>query len=481
MLPQKTETNRNLKCNFRKIKKMKKIYSLLLVLLCLQSQAQCWQSVSAQGSHIVAKKTDGSLWTWGANNAGQLGDNTTINKNTPTQIGNSNNWQSVSAGTEFSVAIKTDGTLWTWGGNQAGQLGNGTTVNKLIPTQVGSATNWAFVSAGEQHIVAKKTDGTLWIWGVLTMHLDGNGDVIIDTSSNIPTQIGIGFDWTTSKISAGGYHNLALKPNGSLWTWGNNLLNQLGNGNTTSSNIITQIGTDLDWQSVSTGTATSFAIKSNGKLYGWGFNDDGRVGDGTTNQVGIPTQIGTATNWSSVEGGNTQSIGLRTNGDVYAWGANSEGQLGDGTTTDRLAPTFIDGDPSITAVTSGDSQTYALGGELAASGYNFYGTLGIGTNTNTNTHIVLNCPTSVLGVSSFNENDSNLFSIFPNPTKEFLSIQNLFNNKIDKVIIIDITGKKILEQKENISKLNVSNLTNGLYIIQVYSENVKYQSKFIKS
>jgi alpha-tubulin suppressor-like RCC1 family protein len=459
---------------------MKKTITFLLLAIAINSNAQCWKEVSAQNNHIVALKTDGTLWTWGSNNAGQLGDNTTINKNVPTQIGTANNWKSVSAGEEFSAAIKSDGTLWTWGNNAQGELGNGTTVNKLIPTQVGTATNWAFISAGAQHIIAKKTDGTLWIWGALSIHLDGDGEPIVDASSTIPTEIGTGFNWTTSQVSAGGFHNLALKPDGSLWAWGNNLFYQLGNGNTTSSNTITQIGTDVDWQSVATGTGTSFAIKTSGKLYGWGFNDDGRVGDGTTIHKSSPTQVGTDTNWKSVEGGNTQTIGLKTNGDVYAWGDNSSGQLGDATNINRIVPTFIANEPSVTAVTSGDAQTYALGLELASSGENFVGQLGTGTNINSNTHIVLNCPTSVLGVSSFNKNESTLFSIFPNPTKDFLSIQNLSNTTIDKIVVMDMSGKTILEQTQKSTKVNVQNLAKGMYLLQVFSGDKKWQSKFLK-
>lgn len=460
---------------------MKKTITFLLLIIAINSNAQCWKEVSAENNHVGAIKTDGTLWTWGVNNAGQLGDNTTVSKNTPTQIGMAMNWQSISVGSEFIVAIKTDGTLWTWGSNESGQLGDGTTVNKAIPTQVGTATNWAFVAAGEEHVIAKKTDGTLWNWGTIAIHFDANDNLIVDASSTTPIQIGIGFNWTTSQISAGGYHNLALKPDGSLWAWGNNSFHQLGNGNTTSSNTIVQIGNDVDWKSIATGTGTSFAIKTNGKLYGWGFNDDGRVGDGTTVHKSIPTQIGIETNWKSVEGGNTQTIGLKTNGDVYAWGNNSSGQLGDGTITNRLSPRFIANAPSVTAVTSGDSQTYALGNELAAAGFNWDGQLGIGTNTaGENIHVVLNCPTSVLGVSSFNGNDANLFSIYPNPTKDFLSIQNLSNSEIDKVLVMDISGKIILQQNQITNQVNVQNLAKGMYLLQVFSGDKKWQSKFLK-
>jgi alpha-tubulin suppressor-like RCC1 family protein len=113
----------------------------------------------------VAVKSDGTLWTWGRNEWGQLGDGTMVNQSSPVQVGSTTNWRSVAAGHEHTVAVKSDGTLWTWGRNEWGQLGDGTMVNQSIPVQVGSATNWQSVAAGHEHTVAVKSDGTLWTWG----------------------------------------------------------------------------------------------------------------------------------------------------------------------------------------------------------------------------------------------------------------------------------------------------------------------------
>ena len=115
--------------------------------------------------HTVAVRTDGTLWAWGGNNYGQLGDGTTTNRTRPEQSAPRRNWASVAAGGSHTVAIRTDGTLWAWGWNAYGQLGDGATTNRANPVSVGTATTWASVAAGEVHTVAVRTNGMLWAWG----------------------------------------------------------------------------------------------------------------------------------------------------------------------------------------------------------------------------------------------------------------------------------------------------------------------------
>ena len=150
---------------------MKKIFTLCLLafigIITVNAQINgCFKSISASTYHSVAINTDGSLWAWGYNGLGQLGNGTTSNNNTlPIKIGTNNNWASVSGGSYYTVAIKTDGSLWAWGYNAYGQLGNGTNSNTSTPIQIGTATDWASVSAGDHHTVAIKTNGSLWTWG----------------------------------------------------------------------------------------------------------------------------------------------------------------------------------------------------------------------------------------------------------------------------------------------------------------------------
>src|SRR3989338_2030534 len=146
-----------------------------------------WSSVSAGEHHTAAIKTDGTLWAWGYNASGRLGDGTTTtNRTAPTQIGTATTWSSVSAGYYHTTAIKTDGTLWAWGYNELyGQLGDGTTTNRTTPIQIVAETTWSSVSAGYYHTTAIKTDGTLWAWGYNASGRLGDGTT---TDKTTPTQ-----------------------------------------------------------------------------------------------------------------------------------------------------------------------------------------------------------------------------------------------------------------------------------------------------
>ncbi len=144
-----------------------------------------WEVVAAGFAHTVAIKTDGTLWAWGYNEYGQLGDGTWEDKNTPTQIGTDTDWEAVAAGDYHSLALKTDGTLWVWGNNGYGQLGDGTTVNKNIPTRIGIDTDWSAIAAGFYHTIALKSDDTLWAWGYNNYGQLGDGTAWKDS----PVQI----------------------------------------------------------------------------------------------------------------------------------------------------------------------------------------------------------------------------------------------------------------------------------------------------
>jgi hypothetical protein len=176
--------------------------------------------VSGLGYHVLATKTDGTLWAWGYNANGQLGDGTTANKSSPVQIGAGTNWATVIASNtgNNSFAIKTDGTLWAWGNGGYGVLGLGDTTSRSSPTQVGTLTNWAKLSSGgftgTTHAI--KTDGTLWSWGYGAYGDLGNG-LTVDKSS--PIQVGAGTSWNS--VEAGGYYGpRAIKTDGTLWGWG---------------------------------------------------------------------------------------------------------------------------------------------------------------------------------------------------------------------------------------------------------------------
>ncbi len=171
----------------------------------------------------MALKTDGTLWTWGHNFYGQVGDGTTNNRSTPVQI--EGTYIAISAAGAHSLALKSDGTLWAWGSNSNGQLGDGTFNNRTRPVRVGSGFS-AIAAGGDVfggHGVALKADGSLWSWGRNDQGQMGDSQF---ASRVVPVQVGMGY----AAIAAGKSHTLAYKPDGTLWSWGANLSGQLGNG-----------------------------------------------------------------------------------------------------------------------------------------------------------------------------------------------------------------------------------------------------------
>jgi alpha-tubulin suppressor-like RCC1 family protein len=298
-------------------------------------------STAGLSSHSMVVKTDGTLWGWGLNSNGQLGLNDTINRSSPVQIGTDTNWSTVAANSGFTLAIKTDGTLWSWGQNSNGQLGQtiSTGINRSSPVQVGTLTNWSKISIGPNFATSIKTDGTLWVWGS-----NGNAQLGLNnfTQHSSPVQVGTDTNW--SSISAGGNaFCVAIKTDGTLWSWGNNTNAELGQNNTISRSSPVQIGTDVNWSRISAGASVTLAIKTDGTLWGWGANAAySQIGDGTSTTRSSPVQVGTLTNWSSISVGGQTSTALKTDGTLWTWGGGSNGEFGDGTfTSPRNSPVQV--------------------------------------------------------------------------------------------------------------------------------------------
>jgi alpha-tubulin suppressor-like RCC1 family protein len=339
-------------------------------------------------SWLLEQFVGGALWTCGYNRNGAIGNGTNTSYSSPIQIGSLTNWKQISGGKYFTAAIKTDGTLWAWGNNQYGQLGNGTTVYYSSPIQIGSLTNWRQVSCGLDHIAAVKTDGTLWtcgynVWGQL-----GNGTNTNSYSS--PIQVGSLTNW--KQVAANFEMCCAIKTDGTLWSWGYNDLGQLGNntngagGSTNSYSSPVQVGSLTNWQQVAIGIGWAIAIKTDGTMWSWGSNSSGQLGIGGNNMYSSPVQVGSLTNWKQVACHQSGFAAVKTDGTLWTCGYNNYGQLGNGTSSTsstNYSPIQVGTLTNWKQVACGGWNTFAIktNGTLWACGYNLLGELGNGTRT----------------------------------------------------------------------------------------------------
>ena len=221
-----------------------------------------WKSVSI-GFQTAAIKTDGSLWVWGLNDKGQLGTNDTTVRRTPvTTFAGGTDWKQVSCGAEYTAAIKTDGSLWTWGANDYGQLGineSGNATNRTTPvTTFAGGNDWKSVAAKQNSLAAIKTDGSLWTWG-----RNNSGQLGTNNTTNRSTPVTTFAGGTNWKSAAGGVaHVVAIKTDGTLWVWGTNSSGNLGIDNTSQRNVpVTTFAGGNNWKSVATGELNTLAIK----------------------------------------------------------------------------------------------------------------------------------------------------------------------------------------------------------------------------
>ncbi len=453
-------------------------FSLYLFLFSLVSNSQCWKSVSAGGAHTIGITVDGALWSWGRNQVGQLGINTaTGTKKIPTRVGDETNWSKISAGNAHNLALKIDGTIWTWGRNLKGQLGNGNLIQSNVPIQVGNENSWAQIAAGDEFCVALKSDGTLWAWGDNQYGQCGDGS---NVDKLVPTQIGSLNTWQS--IAAGTNHTMVIKTNGTLWGFGYNNSGQLGDGSNIAKNNPTQIGTDTNWKIALCGIFHTVALKTTGKLFTWGDNTEGQLGIGNNVPKNTPQAVEPSSNFSKIAKGHRHNVLLRPDNSLWSCGANVSGQLGDGTVLNRNILTAVSG--ALTNWASVDSRVFhtaALNssGNLFMWGSNFNSQFGNNSTVSSSEPISIECPGIFLANETFDA-DYN-FSIYPNPASLVLKIKLVANEIINSIIVTDFSGKKVLIQKGNFNEISIENLAAGMYFLEINATIRNYQTKFLKN
>ncbi|WP_242592715.1 RCC1 domain-containing protein [Corallococcus exiguus] len=361
----------------------------------LQGGTACVVSAGARlvagGVHSLAAKQDGTVWAWGYNFSGQLGDGTSTRRLTPVRVQGLTGVTALAAGYQHSLALNPDGTAWAWGYNASGQLGDGTHTDRSTPVQVQGLPGVAALAAGDSHTLALKQDGTVWAWGYNAFGQLGDGTV---TSRPAPVQVqgltGI------AALAAGYRHSLALKQDGTVWAWGQNSDGQLGDGTVTNRPTPVQVPGLTGVVALAAGDAHSLALKQDGTVWAWGYNAFGQLGDGTATNRLAPVQVPGLTGASSLAAGLHYSLAVKPDGTAWAWGRNSDGQLGDGTASGRLTPMPMPGLTSGASLSAGYIHMLAAkpDGTIWAWGNNTQGQLGDGT-------VVTNrlTPVQVLGLS----------------------------------------------------------------------------------
>ena len=478
--------------------------------------------ISAGVEHSLVLLDDGTVWAWGNNCCGQLGDGTNDNSAVPVQVvgvggvGYLDDIIDISAGFYFSLALRSDGTVFAWGKNDYGQLGNGDTIDSATPIQVLDSSGMAAltgikkISAGALHSAALSEDSTVLVWGA-NLH----GELGIGTQDTFPHPFPVhtlGIDSVSVlngilKISAGTEYNLALRFDGTVLSWGANGDGQLGNDTTTSrfvpDFVFSSDGIDT-LRNVEEISACplgvlfiyghSLALLSDGTVWSFGRNDAGQLGINSTLPRRLPAQvlgqygIGYIDDVVDIETGREFSVALKSDGTVWSWGENYFGNLGDGTTDDKLLPVQVHGVDDVgflsdvVKISASQHHTIAIksDGTLVAWGRNNCGQLGDGSFIDRYYPVqVVPIPLEIHSEENQKKPQDIFLKIFPNP---FNSSCRMIVSAGADVKIYDLNGKivwwKIQEKDEKSGAVAYDglqsivwspeeNIQSGIFIVKV--------------
>jgi len=378
---------------------------------------------AGEGSFGFALRQDGVLLGWGANGTGMLGNGTTNPNLTPSPVpipGGAADIVALAPSALHALALKADGTVLAWGTNGLGAVGDGTFTSRLTPVQVsgfGAGSGVIAIATGLSHSVAAIADGSVWAWGSNNMSNLGNPSVV--GPSNVPVPVSnLGPGSGVIALTGGGNFTLALKPDGTVWGWGNNNNGQLGIGSMTTQPVPVQVkgpgglGFLTNVTAISAppvaGGAFALALKSDGTVLAWGINTNGQLGDGTVTTRTTPVQVQGLTDIVGVDAAGTHALALRADGAVFAWGSNANGQLGTGDNTSSTVPVAVTGLGAGSGVVkvsaaTGLSLARKADGSVLAWGDNSSGQLGDGTffgRTSPDLVAGLSSGTGILAVAS---------------------------------------------------------------------------------
>jgi alpha-tubulin suppressor-like RCC1 family protein len=323
--------------------------------------------------HVAALTSTGDVYTWGSNGEGQLGLGDSANRSLPTHVSvpcgadeaGVARVTAVATGHNSTLALCGNGTVWAWGLNTEGQLGDGTRTTRRSPVRVAGLTGAVAIAAGRDMSYAIKSDGTAWGWGDNQYGELGDG-----STTDRMSLVRIGALSNVVGIAGGRDHGLALRSDGSVYAFGWNAYGQLGDGTLTDrSSPVLVSGLSSGVTEVVAGAHHSYALRA-GQVLSWGRNYRAELGDGTTTARSSPVAVlgssGPVTGVVSVGAGRDHGVAVLADGSVRTWGYNAGGQLGDGTTINRSRAVTVAGVSGATeAAGGGEEYSVVLAGPAA--------------------------------------------------------------------------------------------------------------------
>ena len=317
-------------------------------------------AVATGSDHSLALDSDGRVYSWGYNFSGRLGVGPHQDSNVPLAVDTTGVLAgkkiiAIAAGYDHSLALDSNGKVYAWGANDDGQLGNNSESNSLVPVAVNTTGVLAgkkiiAIAAGKYFSLALASDGKVYAWGDNWTNQLGNRTS--SSSSDVPAAVdttGALAGKTVTAIAAGSGHCLALASDGTVYGWGAGQSGQIGNGSKANTHVPSAVMfSGKKMTAIAAGGNFSLAVDSNGTVYSWGYGTDGELGNGKSGSYTdytsiIPVCVDTTGVLAgkkiiAVAAGFKHSIALGSDGTVYTWGANDDGQLGNGTTTKSDVP-----------------------------------------------------------------------------------------------------------------------------------------------